>query len=196
MKSIVCATVVALLVLPAICSAEETCPPQPQPPRAQPAGPAEAEKPHEDGDVDVHVTPGEAEIRVWRTQKKGWVRVKKVELDRMDTRTAGLPYKHDLFGQYFAWEKGEKPPAQKVIFVIIQQAHPIAVANPKTKIVFFGTCTHFHHFLVDPKTGKVVKEQKGANQAFAPRVQPKPAEEKPKPEPKKKPRRLGPSKVA
>jgi hypothetical protein len=193
MRLIVSATFVALLFLPAMCLAEETRPPQPQPPRAKAIGPAEAEKPHDDGDIDVHVTPGEAEIRVWRTRTKGWVRVKKVELAPANARTAGLPYKHDLFGQYFEWAKGEKPPAQDVIFVIIQQAHPIAVANPKTKIVFFGTCTHFHHFLVDPKTGKVVKEQEGANQVFGPVPKP-PAKEKPKP--KKKPRRAGPVEVA
>lgn len=194
MRTMFSAALAVLLVLPAFCLAEETNP-NPQPPEGPPK--VRAEKQPEDGDVDVVVTPGNAEIRVWKTREKGWVKVKKVELEPLNTRTAGVPYKHELFGQYFPWGEDEKPPAQEVIFVIIQQTHPIVIADINTKeIKAVGTCTHFMHFLVDPKTAKVIKEFEGANQAFLPPPVPKPKKEQPKPAPKKKPQRVGPTQVA
>ncbi|OGJ72128.1 hypothetical protein A2454_06655 [Candidatus Peribacteria bacterium RIFOXYC2_FULL_55_14] len=124
-----------------------------------------AEKPKE-GKVDVLFTPTAAQIRVWKAQK--WVTVKELPMHpNLERDSAGIPYNHKEMAQYFEWEKEEKPPAQQVIFVIIQQKRLSLGRDIHSGEIVAGMfIVNFYHCLVDPKSATVVKEDAGANVVY------------------------------
>lgn len=138
-----------------------------------------AEKPKE-GKVDVLLTPTLAKIRVWKAEK--WVTVKELPLNpNLERDSAGIPYNHKEMAQYFEWEEGEKPPAEQVIFVVIQQKSLSLGRDIHTGEVMAGLFTvNFFHCLVEPKSATVVKEDAGTNIVYF--RKPK-KEEVPKPPP-------------
>jgi len=132
---------------------------EPGPKVAKPA------KPKED-QVDIKFTPSNAEIRIWKNA--GWVTVHNQRIDpRLGHEGAGVPYDHAMMAQYFDWKNGEKPPEKKVIFVVIQQSHGWTALDGETGKPIAGMqCTHYYHFLVDPASAKVVKDDAGISQVF------------------------------